>query len=96
MAYEASPCEAGADRVCVSCARSSECVEQTEQCANVAHWWRQANCCEDDDGVQVPCNEQTESDVRVGKRHSRQHWVFDVLPEVEEGYEQGDATTLQG
>ena len=31
MAYEASPCEAGADRVCVSCARSSECVEQTEQ-----------------------------------------------------------------
>ena len=96
MEYESSPCEAGADRVCVSCARSSECVEQTEQCANVAHWWRQANCCEDDDGVQVPCNEQTESDVRVGKRHSRQHWVFDVLPEVEEGYEQGDATTLQG
>ncbi|EGB05692.1 hypothetical protein AURANDRAFT_66169 [Aureococcus anophagefferens] len=59
-------------------------------------WWRQANCCEDDDVVQVPCNEQTESDVRVGKRNSRQHWVFDVLPEVEEGYEQGDATTLQG
>ena len=94
MEYESSPCEAGADRVCVSCARSSECVEQTEQCANVAQWWRQANCCEDDDGVQVPCNEQTESDVRIGKRNSRQHWVFDVLPEVEEGYEQGDATTL--
>ncbi|KAH8085495.1 hypothetical protein JL720_7480 [Aureococcus anophagefferens] len=37
--------------------------------------WRQANCCEDDDVVQVPCNEQTESDVRVGKRNSRQHWA---------------------
>ena len=94
MEYESAPCSAGEDRICTSCARDSECVEPTPHCANVAKWWRQANCCEDDDGVAVACNAQVEANLRIANRASRRHWVFDVLPEVESGFDQGDSTTV--
>ena len=95
MEYESSPCEAGNDRVCVSCARDSECVNPTDNCRNVAKWWYQQNCYEDADGVGVVYGaDQTESNVRIAKRQSREHWVFDVLPTVEDGYEQGSAAWI--
>ncbi|KAH8048828.1 hypothetical protein JL722_12293 [Aureococcus anophagefferens] len=93
--YIVSECGEYVDVGCEPCVSCGYPYYDAGGCSGSSdRWWRQANCCEDDDGVQVPCNEQTESDVRIGKRNSRQHWVFDVLPEVEEGYEQGDATTL--
>ncbi|KAH8045602.1 hypothetical protein JL721_12576 [Aureococcus anophagefferens] len=90
MEYESSPCEAGADRVCVSCARSSRRADGAvrERRAVVAP----GQLLRGRRRRPGPCNEQTESDVRIGKRNSRQP-LFDA-PEVEEGYEQGDATTL--
>lgn len=94
MEYELSPCAAGEDRVCFSCARDSECAESTDRCANVARWWHQANCCYDGDGTQVTCDTQLEANLRIANRNSRRHWVYDVLPRVEAGYEQGDAATV--
>ena len=93
MEYEATPCTAGVDRTCISCERSSECVDPTPQCENAAKWWKQANCCYDDDGVQLPCNEMLEANVRISKRNSREHWVYDTIPAVEAGFELGDAST---
>ena len=93
MEYETSPCSAGQNRVCVSCERSSECVTPTPQCANAAKWWKQANCCYDDDGVQVACNEVVLANIRIAKRNSREHWVFETVPPVEAGFALGDAST---
>jgi len=93
MEYEQLPCAAEEDRVCFSCARDSECVESTARCANVAQWWRQTNCCYDDDGIRVACDIQVEANLRIANRNSRRHWAYDVLPEVEAGYEPGDLTT---
>ena len=64
-------------------------------CENTpAKWWRKANCCYDNDGVQLPCNLVTEANTRISKRNSREHWVFGrTVPQVEDGFALGDAST---
>jgi hypothetical protein len=52
------------------------------------------NCCYDNDGVQLPCNQITEANTRISKRNSREHWVFGrTVPQVEDGFALGDAST---
>ena len=95
LEYEVSPCTAGINRVCKSCEDNSECIEVTPVCENTpAKWWRKMNCCYDNDGVQLPCNQITEANTRISKRNSREHWVFGrTVPQVEDGFALGDAST---
>lgn len=96
MEYEASPCAAGQNRVCVSCELDRECESPSEQCIDAARWWRLANCCFDDDGAHVKCNDLVRANTRITARNSRRHWVYDTLPEVETGYTLEDVLSTGG
>lgn len=96
MEYEASPCAAGQNRVCISCELDRECENPTEQCIDAARWWRLANCCFDDDGVHVNCNDVVRANARITARNSRRHWIYDTLPAVEPGYTLEDVLSTGG
>lgn len=89
--YEASACSAGQDAVCVSCMLDRECAAPSEACEDAGRWWRLANCCTDDDGTKVACNERIRANTRITARDSRRHWVFgETSPHVEDGHEFND------
>ena len=95
MEYEESPCAAGQNRVCVSCAQSRECDNPSLPCRDAARWWRQANCCFDHDGEQIPCNQLVHANLRISAREERRHWVFHpTFPNVEDGFSLDDILAL--
>jgi len=71
-------CELGFDTMCNTCKSCALSAYARLICdaKGKYNWWSEQNCCFDNDGVRVPCQNLDLNNMIIARRNGRHHWVF--------------------